>query len=60
MIKHTIETNKQNNFIIEEPKSKTIIFSYNNLPEIPKFTQTKKDVINKIITEIRVNSVTIE
>ena len=35
-----------------------IIFSYNNLPEIPKFTQTKPNVINKIITEIRVNSVT--
>ena len=60
IIKHNIETTKQNNFINDEPKSKTSKFSYNNLPGIPKLTHTKKDVTNNINTEILVNSLTNE
>jgi hypothetical protein len=58
MIKQIIETTKQNNFIEEEPKSKTSKFSYNNRPERPKLTHTKNDVINRIKTDKLVNSLT--
>jgi hypothetical protein len=58
IIKQIIETNKQNNFIKDEPKSKTSKFSYNNRPERSKLTHTNNEVINKIIAVSQVNSLT--